>query len=151
MADGQDLNVLNFERFKWGGVRHSDPLYAAFDLERFAEADVPSPKDNDLAILRETIQTAASMPKRAKLSDLAKALAPILPSNNPERRTLIGILGYCGILRDPQRPGYLEGFPKYSSRQYTPWYKDDWPYPVQWWTGSHAVSVEAIADWFPAS
>ena len=32
--------MLNFERFKWGGVRHSDPLYAALDLERFAEIDV---------------------------------------------------------------------------------------------------------------
>jgi hypothetical protein len=150
-AGTEDLNVLNFERFKWGGVRHSDPLYAAFDLERFAEIDVPSPADDDLAILRQTIQTAGSMPKGARLSDLAKALAPILPSNNSERRTLIGILGYCGILGDPLMPGYFEGFPLYSERQNTPWYKDDWPYPVQWWNGLHGVGVEALADWFPRS
>lgn len=148
-AGNEDLNVLNFERFKWGGVRHSDPLYAAFDLERFAEIDVSSPNENDLSILRQTIQIAADMPKRAKLSDLVKAVAPILPSSNPERRTLIGILGYCGILRDPLKPSYFEGFPRYSSRQNTPWHKDDWPYPVQWWNGSHGVSVEAVEDWFP--
>lgn len=150
-ADNQDLNVLNFERFKWGGVRHSDPLYAAFDLERFAGIDLPSPTDEDLAIFRRTIQTAACMPARAKLSDLVKALAPILPSNNPDRRTLIGIFGYCGILRDPVKSGYFEGFPRYSCRQHTPWHKDDWPYPVQWWNGSHGISVEAVADWFPTS
>ena len=45
-AGDEDLSVLNFERFKWGGVRHSDPRYAAFDLERFAEIDVPSPTDS---------------------------------------------------------------------------------------------------------
>ena len=27
-----DLNLLNFERFKWGGIRHDDVLYAAFNL-----------------------------------------------------------------------------------------------------------------------
>ena len=148
-AASEDLNVLNFERFKWGGVRHSKPLYAAFDLERFAETDLPVPTDNDLAILQRTIQTAAAMPERAKLTDLVKALATILPSNNPERRTPVGILGYCGILRDPLKPGYFEAFPPYSSRPETPWYKDDWPYPVQWWNGSHGVNFEAVADWFP--
>ena len=146
---GEDLNVLNFERFKWGGVRHSDPLYMAFDLERFAQIDIPVPTDEDRAILRQIIQTAASIQKGAKLSDLEKALAPTLPSNDPERRTLIGILGYCGILCDPAKPGYFEGFPQYSFRPNTPWYKDDWPYPVQWWNGSHGVQVEAVSYWFP--
>ena len=27
-----DWNVLNFERLKWGGVRHGEPSYMAFDL-----------------------------------------------------------------------------------------------------------------------
>src|SRR5262249_36534714 len=133
----------------WGGVRHSNPLYMAFDLERFAESNIPDPTDLDRAILHQIIQTATSMQKDAKLSDLVKALAPVLPSNNPERRTLIGILRYCGILRDPLKPSYFEGFPHYSSRPHTPWHKDDWPYPVQWWNGSHRVSLDALSDWFP--
>lgn len=29
--DNVDLNVLNFERHKWGGVRRLDPRYIAFD------------------------------------------------------------------------------------------------------------------------
>jgi hypothetical protein len=121
----------------------------AFDVERFAEIDAPTPTDRDRAILRQIIQTAGSIGCRAKLSDLAKALAPILPSNDYERRALIGILGYCGILCDPAKPGFFEGFPPYSSRPNTPWYKDDWPYPVQWWNGSHGVQVEAASYWFP--
>lgn len=30
-AAEHDVNVLNFERFKWGGVRHDRPLYASMD------------------------------------------------------------------------------------------------------------------------
>ena len=148
-TENEDLNVLSFERFKWGGVRHSDPIYAAFDLEQFAGMDVPDPTDADIAILRQTIETAARLPSHARLSDLAKSIAPIIPSNHSERRTLIGLLGYCGILRDPSKPSYFEGFPDYVRRQYTPWHKDDWPYPVQWWNGSHGIRSEAVADWFP--
>ena len=151
VTGSEDLNVLNFERFKWGGVRHSDPLYAAFDLERFAATEIPKPKDDDRVILREVIRTAACTPKGARLSDLSKALDIVVPSNNPERRALIGILGYCGILRDPLKPGYFEMFPQYSGRQHTPWHKDDWPYPVQWWNGSHGISSEEVAYWFPTS
>lgn len=33
-----DLNLLNFERFKWGGVRHDAVEYVAFDLEQFQRA-----------------------------------------------------------------------------------------------------------------
>src|SRR5579884_1814516 len=31
-----DWNVLNFERYKWGGVRHDHVAYAAFDLEQLS-------------------------------------------------------------------------------------------------------------------
>ncbi len=33
----EDLSVLNFERLKWGGVRHLYPTYAMIDLELFSE------------------------------------------------------------------------------------------------------------------
>ena len=33
-----DRNVMSFERLKWGGVRHDQLEYVAFDLERFALA-----------------------------------------------------------------------------------------------------------------
>src|SRR5258708_21278468 len=33
-ASLEDLNVLNFERHKWGGVRHLDPVFIWFCLDR---------------------------------------------------------------------------------------------------------------------
>jgi len=88
------------------------------------------------------------MPQESRLSDLAKQLTGILPSSLNERRTLIGILGYCGILQDSSRPSFLDGFPPHSKRPEVPWVKNDWPYPVQWWNGSCGVNDNAVAFWF---
>lgn len=149
-SGSEDLNVLQFERFKWGGVRHSHPVYAAFDLERFAAIAVPDPTSDDYATLRQIIRTATDAPEGTGLAGLAKALATEVPSNDAERRILIQILGYCGILRDPGKPSYFDGFPHHALRPDTPW-RNDWPYPAQWWNAEHGVDVDAVSYWFPAS
>lgn len=147
--DPQDLSVLNFERFKWGGVRHIDPTYIGFDLEQFATTETTRPTEADRAVMRSILSAARSQREGAKLADLTKAFAKILPSSLPERRTLIGVLGFCGILRDPSKPGFIDGFPRYLQRPEVPWDENQWPYPVEWWDGSHGVSEDAVAFWFP--
>ncbi len=47
----EDLNVLNFERIKWGGVRHGNLIYTLFDLEQFAKECIPEPTETDIEIL----------------------------------------------------------------------------------------------------
>lgn len=145
----EDLNVLSFERLKWGGVRHTDPLYIGFDLAQFSRGASVGPTGADLTLMRQVLSAARSLSQEARLSDLVKALAGIVPSNPSERRTLIGILGFCGILQDRSKPGFLDGFPHSSIRQEVPWTKNDWPYPVQWWNGACGVSEEAVGFWFP--
>jgi len=144
-----DLNILNFERIKWGGIRHNQPTYIAFDLETLRKTSRPSPQSIDFAILHSIVNTTRSMPPAARLRDLDKALAKLLPSNSAERRVLIGILGYIGILVDPARPDFRLQFVPLVEREHTPWHKDDWPYPVQWWNGSHGANQAAIDHWFP--
>lgn len=144
-----DPNVLNFERIKWGGVRHAHPRYVALDLQLFAAQEHAVPTKNDYMILRSVLKAAKSMSPGARLGDLEKALSKLLPSNNGERRTLIGILGYAGILIDAGRPDFRQQFVPVAEREQTPWHKDDWPYPVQWWDGSHGVNEAAVAEWFP--
>lgn len=145
-----DLNILNFERLKWGGVRHTQPTYIAFDLRILREAHCPSPNPDDFGILRAILSVARSMPSNARLSDLDKSLSKVLASNSAERRILIGILGYAGILIDPSRPAFRKGFVADAEREETPWHKDDWPYPVQWWNGSFGIDEAAVDDWFPS-
>ena len=143
-----DLNVLNFERLKWGGVRHDRPDYIAFDLRTFGAALDIAPRAEDWAILRAILDVAGSMPARARPRDLDKALAKVLPSNSAERRILIGILGLTGILVDPARPDFRTGFVPETQREQTRWHTDDWPYPVQWWAGAHGVNQAAVQHWF---
>jgi hypothetical protein len=145
----ENLNILNFERLKWGGVRHTNPLYIGFDLEQFSRKGPVVPTDADLAMMRRVLDAARSLPARARLSDLVRALSGMVPSNPAERRTLVGILGYCGIFQNCAKPGFLDSFPNFSAREVVPWSKNDWPYPVQWWNGSCGVSGDAVAYWFP--
>ena len=146
----EDLNVLNFERFKWGGVRHDNPIYIALDLQQVAKQPAPNPSSDDTRIMAAILNAARTMQGNSRLSDLVKKLASILPSNVPERRSLIGILGYCGILVDPSRESFFDSFPHFYARKDTSWQKDDWPYPVRWWQGSFGVAEKAAAYWFPS-
>lgn len=146
----EDLNILNFERFKWGGVRHTHPEYIAFDLRVFSAVEEVAPREEDLVIFRSIVDAAASMPAKARPNHLDKALAKIVPSNGAERRVLIEILGYAGILVDPGKPDFRQGFVPVDQRARTPWHTDDWSYPAQWWMGSYGVNQSAVDEWFPA-
>jgi hypothetical protein len=143
-----DLSILNFERLKWGGVRHNQPTYISLDLRLLQETGYPAPTPDDFAILNAVLDTARSMSPTSRLNDLDKSLAKVLKSNSAERRCLIGILGYAGILIDPSRPAFRTEYVPVMGREETPWYKDDWPYPVRWWNGSFGVQQAAVADWF---
>lgn len=145
-----DLNVLNFERFKWGGVRHDNPIYIALDLQQVAKQPIPKPSSDDTRIMAAILNAARTVQENSRLSDLVKKLASVLPSNLPERRALIGILGYCGILVDPSRASFFDSFPDFYARKDTRWVKDDWPYPVRWWEGSFGVAEQAATYWFPS-
>lgn len=143
-----ELNILSFERHKWGGVRHTDPVYIAFDLECF-DADAPSePSAMDRKALISILRCCDSMPPGAKLADLVSALKNLLPGNSAQRRVVISMLGFAGVLRIPNRTGFFRSFTPATAREETPWHKDDWSYPVRWWRGGHGVDPEAIAYWF---
>lgn len=144
-----DLNVLNFERYKWGGVRHSDPLYALFDLEQFSKLSKIEPTNEDLKIFNQIIELILSLPESAKPRDLEKFLGTVFKSNKSEREILIGILGYCGILETKSQKGYFENYPSYTNRELPPVNKIDWNYPVCWWQGKDRVNNDAISFFFP--
>lgn len=147
--EDEDLNVLNFERFKWGGVRHERPTYAAFDLERFMEADRPGPKDADLAILRDIMRAIEAAPAETTGPKLQARLGGIFPSNKGERDSLVNILGYCGILRTPGHPGFRDRFIPSCEREEPPHHFVDLGYPACWWRGRDGIDREAVRAYFP--
>lgn len=56
------MNVLNFERFKWGGVRRDDIAYIAFDLEQFARAPRLAPTRADIEVGQQLIDALRGLP-----------------------------------------------------------------------------------------
>jgi len=151
VKEQHDLNVLNFERHKWGGVRHTDPFYISFDLDRFISEPSEAPSAEDKQILTSILESVETASRGAKLADLLRAIKQIVPGNEAQRRTILGILGYSGVLCIPGYPSFLHSYTAFKNREETPWSKDDWPYPTRWWRGGSGVDKGAAAFWFGQS
>lgn len=144
-----DWNVLNFERHKWGGVRHGLPEYIQFDLRLFGRLEEVVPTETDWSILRAVLRAAASQPHDARPGDLTKALRGLFPANEAERRVVVEILGYTGILSPAARPSPFDVFIAVGERDTPPSAKNDWAYPASWWRGHDGVRADAVSYWFP--
>jgi hypothetical protein len=144
-----DYNILNFERHKWGGIRHHDPAYIALDLEQFARLPAPDPSDECRELLPKILGTVADLPEKAGPRPLEKALAKVFPSSKSERDVLLNILGLCGILAPAEHPGFDSRFVPYSDRHDPTNDDSDWQYPVEWWHASDGVNWAAVQRFFP--
>jgi hypothetical protein len=145
----EDLNVLNFERYKFGGVRHLNPLYIALDLELFASESFEEPTEVGLDILREVFNALRGL-KSGRLSQAPAALGKCLKGNKNEREAIVSTLGYCGILKVP---GYQPFYRKYihsDQRKHSSYSKSDWPFPADLWRPEYGLDEESIDYWFGA-
>jgi hypothetical protein len=144
-----ELNVLSFERFKWGGVRHDDITYVAFDLEQFQKAPRARPDDAAVRLGRAVLDALRATPAKETASAAAKRLRMVRGSDS-EREVIMDILGLCGVLATSERPGYLTRFVPYRDRALPPHHFVDRTYPVCWWRGHDGVSDEAVQALLPA-
>lgn len=134
--DNCDLNVLNFERIKWGGVRRGDILYIHFDLTQFKNAVIPEPTKQDVLCFKEILKTIDSSESSDYPSTLEKRLAEVIKSNKSERQVLIEILAGIGILT----PGSYDR-PRRG--------KNDWIF-VEYWRGEDKFCQKAVEKYFGA-
>lgn len=141
----EDLSVLNFERFKWGGIRHNDPNYAAFDLERFSQIDKVQSNNQGLYLLNHILKIADNLPPNARVRDLEKSLSKVVASNKSEREVLIQILGYCGMLQPKNKQSYFTNYIKQIDQDCN----SEWNFPVCRWRGADGVNKEAVTFYFP--
>jgi len=144
-AETEDLNVLNFERLKWGGVRHDQLLYAGFDLKLFAKLPRVVPESADVKIFQDVVQAIEAVPPKTRSGSLQKHLAACFKSSKPERDKVIEILGFCGVLETEAHRGFLSHFVPVEERE-TP--DVEMAYPACWWRRSDGINREAIAFWF---
>lgn len=129
-----DLNVLNFERIKWGGVRHGDILYTYFDLKQFNNTAISEPTAEDICCFREILKTIENSAPTDYPGALEKRLASVVKSSKAERQVLIEILASIGVLN----PGSYER-PRKG--------KSDWVF-AEYWRGEDKYCHQAVADYF---
>ncbi|MFB2683780.1 hypothetical protein ACE02B_00935 [Shewanella mangrovisoli] len=129
-----DINVFNFERIKWGGVRHGDILYTYFDLSQFINADIPEPTSDDIAYFRAILTIIETSDPSDYPSALEKRLASVIKSSKAERQILIEILVSLGVLKprcfDRQRKG-----------------KNDWVF-AEYWRGEDKYCQQTVDHLF---
>lgn len=129
-----DLNVLNFERLKWGGVRHGHILYMLFDLTRFMEMPQVMVREADSVIFHnilEIVRTSNAGDYPGKLSDRLKG---VLKSSKAEREMLVEILAAMGLLQAQSTDRPQRG-------------KHDWCF-AQYWRGEDGLCEERLTHYF---
>jgi len=140
-AEYSGYNVFNFERYKWGGVRHAQPEYTLFDLEQFLLLPKVTPTEADREILRKILHGPRELIPNQKVSAYQKLITKkrLLKSNAEEVKVLLNILGICGVLSGPEAPCYCERFadkweraPKEERSTYS--------YPVNRWKAWDGVN-----------
>lgn len=131
-----DVNILNFERIKWGGVRHGELIYILFDLQRFIEEEIPEPTDMDRQILKDILKVIMSSAVGDYPSTLCERLKeiPKFKSNKNERSTLIEILACIGVLKPQSYERKIQG-------------KNDWTF-VEYWRGEDGYDQEVVDEYF---
>jgi hypothetical protein len=144
----QDLNVLSFERFKWGGVRRDDLRYIAFDLEQFQLAPQEPLNEAAIAVGGQMLAALRGAPPSATSTTVARAL-PMIKGNAQERGVLVDILGVAGVLDTKEHPGYHREFISYAERELPNRHFVDSAYPACWWRGGSGVNEDAVQQLLP--
>jgi hypothetical protein len=144
----EGMNVLNFERFKWGGVCRDRVEYIAFDLEQFARAPRLEPTEADVDLGRQLIEQLRRLPGETTAA-LAVPYLKMLKGNKAEREILIGILGVCGILGTAEHPGYARSFVRSCDRELPGRRFVDQNYPACWWTAADGINTDALETFLP--
>lgn len=135
------LNVFNFERYKFGGVRHTYLDYALFDLEQFIKLPKVTPSDNDREILQKILSCVDKLEENQKAGKLRDLISKekIFKCNKNEISNILGILGICGILASKEFPSYEDKFVDEYNRAPVE-HKNDFSYPLNRWTVSDNIN-----------
>jgi hypothetical protein len=138
-----DWDVMNFERFKWGGVRRDDLTYVWLDLRQFAAADRPLPTSADRAAFGQLLDGLEGASPTTTAAKAAGQRWSAVPSNKAEREVLLDVLGICSVLESPEHQGFLDRWVPAADRVLPPLRYVERAYPVCWWRAEHGINRSA--------
>ena len=93
-----NLNVLSFERLKWGGVRHHQLVYNRLDLTMTAREEIDAPTASDRRLLERILRDIRDAVGKQRTGALKKSWATRVPGNSDEFDTMLNVLTYAGVI-----------------------------------------------------
>lgn len=133
-GENKDLNVINFERIKWGGVRHDNGLYNWLDLSLLDKENIPKPSQQDIEIFKSILNVIDKSEFGETPSKLRDRIKEVFNVSKNERHVLIEILGCADILKplrfDRKEPG-----------------KHDWTFVLHW-RGEDKYDRQKLKEYF---
>ncbi len=133
--DDNNFNTLNFERIKWGGIRHNDLSYIMFNLEQFLTLDISEPTSEDIDIFKNIIKTIEQTAPNDAARQLSNNLKDVLPATKAQRDVIVEILFHLGVIKQAKtRP--MRGP------------KNDWACGLDDWRGEDGINIEALNKYF---
>ena len=143
------LNIYNFERYKFGGVRHTFLNYVLFDLEQFLKLPKVKPTEQDKEILINILNCVNELCETDKAGKLRNLITKkkIIKSNKNELSEILNILGICGVLSSKEFPCYQERFVNEYQRDPVE-HNNDFNYPINRWYAKDGVNKERFEKVF---
>lgn len=144
-----DDNIMNFERHKWGGVRHTKLNYILLDLAAFLKLPKAAPTQQDKYLFKEILAVIDELQPSQKAGAYRDLLTKkkIFPANKQEIGTMLDILGICGVLSSDEHPCPCVAFHGTNGlppREHT----NDFTYPVSYWHASDGVNETRFMEVF---
>ena len=142
-------SVFNFERYKFGGVRHTYLDYALFDLEQFLKLPKVEFTQDDKEILFKVLACQSKLEPKNKVGKYRDLVVKekIFKTNRNEVSNLLDELGICGVLASHDYPCYEERFADEYERAPME-AKNDFAYPVNAWHVRDGVNEERFEKVF---
>ncbi len=140
-----DYNCYQFERYKWGGVRHDQLNYALFDLSQFILLPKVSATMEDRTLLHSILDCTKLLEEHNKAGKLRDCIRKqkVFKTNASEIEILLDILGICGVLASKEHPAYVEHFANYGGCDRDPLeFTNDFHYPLCHWHASDGINKE---------
>lgn len=152
----RDLNIINQTRLSFGGLGQTSiscPDTIAFTLRESKKLIDIEPTKADYKILKSTLDLLQSSEPNDSASSLEKKIGQqkTLKSSKKERIGLLETLSTIGVFDHEDKFGFFNnGFQAAGTRSLRPngASKNDWGYPIIFWSGKHGLNRDAIIHWF---
>jgi hypothetical protein len=94
-----NLNILNFERIKWGGIRHNNGTYNWLDLTLLNADNVTKPTPQDVQIFQSILNEIENSEVDDTIELMRDRLEGLFESSVEERHIFTEIIGSADLLK----------------------------------------------------